>query len=200
MPSRKFSLLGPLTAPAPSRSPNDSNPIRGSPSIVRPALPDPLATPRPRYPDYMNDNAGPGWDAALTMGSILNNIPALPLALAGPFTQVLDVVSEIIDAVKAMHEGKDGCAHLILRTLTFLDCLVGELKESNGPILDGGPTAASTVYLEMEFNGNQRRCNPMVPFEPRGELSQARASETCDIEARRESDRLFEHFPNSHIH
>jgi hypothetical protein len=147
MPSRKFGLLRRPSAPAPSRSPNDSNPIRGSPSIVRRALPDPPAMSRPRYPDYMNENAGPGWDAAVTMGSILNNIPALALALAGPLTQVLDVVSEIIDVVKAMHDGKDGCAHLIFRTLTFLDCLVGELKESNGPILDGGPTAARLFTL-----------------------------------------------------
>jgi hypothetical protein len=100
--------------------------------------------PHLAYPDYINDNR---WDVALAIASILDDIPTLPLALAGPLDQVLDVVSGLMHAVKTMRDGQDGCAHLMFRVLKFLHSLVDGLKRSNFPILDGTPTAASLFTL-----------------------------------------------------
>ncbi|KAF9504685.1 hypothetical protein BS47DRAFT_1490112 [Hydnum rufescens UP504] len=60
---------------------------------------------------------GRGWDATLVISSILRDIPALPPALCDPFTQVFDVVSEVIEAVKTMRDGRDGCAQLMFTYL-----------------------------------------------------------------------------------
>jgi hypothetical protein len=60
------------------------------------------------------------------MASILDDLPNLPLVLTDPLSQVLDVISEIIDAVKAMREGKHACEYLIFQVLKFLQSLADE--------------------------------------------------------------------------
>ncbi|KAF9504593.1 hypothetical protein BS47DRAFT_660543 [Hydnum rufescens UP504] len=104
--------------PAPS---NDSSPNRLSTS----AHPEPPTTPHPLYPDYLNENTGLGWDAALVMSSIIRDMPALPRALSAPLSQVFDVVGEVIEAVKTLRDGRDGCTQLIVRVTKFLESFVG---------------------------------------------------------------------------
>jgi hypothetical protein len=72
-------------------------------------------------------------------------MPALPRALSAPLTQVFDVVAEVIEAVKTMRDGRDGCTHLIVRVTKFLESFVGGLKGSNIP--DNTTTASSLFIL-----------------------------------------------------
>ncbi|KAF9514637.1 hypothetical protein BS47DRAFT_868017 [Hydnum rufescens UP504] len=81
MPSRGFLSLRRPTVSSASPQSNHPNP-GGSPSIAQPTR-GPSTTPPPAYPDYINETARPGWDAALSMASMLDDIPSLPLALAG---------------------------------------------------------------------------------------------------------------------
>jgi hypothetical protein len=139
MPSRR--LFSSRTRNVRSALPNDSSPNRPSTS----AHPEPPAMPQPSYPDYLNQNAGPGWDAALVVTSIIRDIPALPRGLSGSLTQVLDVVAEVMEAVKTMHNGRDGCTQLIVRVTKFLESFVGGLKGSNIP--DNTAIASSLFFL-----------------------------------------------------
>jgi hypothetical protein len=143
--SRHFSRSRPTVS---SASPQSNDPTPGPPPSIAQSTPGPSTTPQPAYPDYMNENTTPGWDAAVAMASMLDNIPTLPLVLAGPLSQVLDVISGMIDAVKAMREGKDGCEHLIFRVLRFLQSLVDESRGSSMPIVEGTPTAARLFALK----------------------------------------------------
>ncbi|KAF9513699.1 hypothetical protein BS47DRAFT_946267 [Hydnum rufescens UP504] len=126
MPSRRLFARIRRSVKSPSAPSNDSSRNRPFTS-ARP-------NPQPSYPDYLNENAGSGWDAALIMSSIIRDMPALPRALSGPLTQVFDVVAEVIEAVKTMRNGRDGCTHLIVRVTKFLESFVGGLKGST--ILD----------------------------------------------------------------
>ncbi|KAF9503736.1 hypothetical protein BS47DRAFT_1402124 [Hydnum rufescens UP504] len=102
--------------------------------------------PQPSYPDYLNESAGPGWDATLVLASIIRDMPA---PLSGPLTQVVDVVAEVIEAVKTMRDGRDGCLHLIVRVTKFLESLVGGLKGSN--ISDNTAVASSLFILRRNL-------------------------------------------------
>ncbi|KAF9507675.1 hypothetical protein BS47DRAFT_283798 [Hydnum rufescens UP504] len=133
---RKRSVQPP---PAPS---NDSSPNQPSTSAH-------LEPPQQSYPDYLNENAGPTWDAALVMSSLIRDIPALPRALSGPLTQVFDVVGEVIEAVKTMRDGRDGCTQLIVRVVKFLESFVGGLKGSNIP--DNTAVASSLFILRRNL-------------------------------------------------
>ncbi|KAF9514640.1 hypothetical protein BS47DRAFT_868085 [Hydnum rufescens UP504] len=146
MPSRGFSSL--RGSAASLASPQSNDPAPGGPPSIAQSTPGPSTAPQPAYPDYMNENTSPGWDAAVAMASMLDNIPSLPLALAGPLSQVLDVISGMIDAVKAVREGKHGCEHLIFRVLKFLQSLVDESRGSSVPIVEGTPTAARLFALK----------------------------------------------------
>ncbi|KAF9503809.1 hypothetical protein BS47DRAFT_1490332 [Hydnum rufescens UP504] len=127
----------PPSAPSNASSPN------------QPSTSAPPTTPQQSYPDYLNENAGPGWDAALVMSSIIHDMPALPLALSGPLTQVFDVVGEVIEAVKTMHDGRDGCTQLIVRITKFLESYVGGLNGSS--ILDNTAIASSLFILRRNL-------------------------------------------------
>jgi hypothetical protein len=142
MPSRRLFSRRTRRVQSPSASPNDSSPNRRSNLPSTSAHPEPPTTPQPSYPDYLNENAGPGWDAALVLASIIRDIPA---PLSGPLTQVVDVVAEVIEAVKTMRDGRDGCTHLIFRVTKFLESFVGGLKGSI--ILDNTAIASSLFIL-----------------------------------------------------
>jgi hypothetical protein len=130
-----------------SASSQSSDPTPGGPTFVaQPTTPDP--PPQPAYPDYINENASPGWDATFAMASIVEDLPNIPLSLEGPLSQVLDVISGVVDAARAMREGKDGCKHLIFRVLKFLQSLVDESRGSNVPIIEDTPTAARLFALK----------------------------------------------------
>ena len=86
-------------------------------------------------------------DAAVAVVSVLKAVPALPMAIATPWNQIVDVVSGMIDAVKLMRDNRDECTHLITRVTKFLQSLVDEWRESNVQILDGTPTAARLMAL-----------------------------------------------------
>ncbi|KAF9507422.1 hypothetical protein BS47DRAFT_308972 [Hydnum rufescens UP504] len=55
---------------SPSGPSNSSSPNQPSSSTHR----EPPATPQLSYPDYLNENASPGWDAALVMSSLIRDI------------------------------------------------------------------------------------------------------------------------------
>ena len=86
-------------------------------------------------------------DATLNIASMLGDIPTLPPALAGPLTQIADVVSVTVDAVKLMRENQDECAHLVSRVLRFLRSLIDNLRASNVTIADSTLTAANLFTL-----------------------------------------------------
>ncbi|KAF9507376.1 hypothetical protein BS47DRAFT_1351795 [Hydnum rufescens UP504] len=68
---------------------------------------------------------------------MLDVVPALPLVLADPLTQVPDVTSGMIDIVNPVRERNDAFVHLIFEIfLKFFQCSVGEFKENDGSILD----------------------------------------------------------------
>jgi hypothetical protein len=91
--------------------------------------------------------SGPHWDAPLALSFILNDISTLPLAFVGPLTQIADVVSSTIDAVKLMGANKEECAYLVSRVLRLLRSLVDNMKASDVSFADGTPTAASLIAL-----------------------------------------------------
>ncbi|KAF9503706.1 hypothetical protein BS47DRAFT_1386404 [Hydnum rufescens UP504] len=128
MPSRR--LFSPRRRSVQSSSSlyNNSSPSGASTSVVRSSV---ATAPQPVYPDYLNDTAGRGWDAAVVMSSIIRDIPALPPALSDLFTQVSDVVSEVIEVVKTMRDGRDRCTQLMVRVTRFLEIFVNGLKEKN---------------------------------------------------------------------
>ncbi|KAF9502777.1 hypothetical protein BS47DRAFT_1019559, partial [Hydnum rufescens UP504] len=142
--SRRKRSVQPPSAPS-----NDSSPNRRSnrPSTSAPL--EPPSTPQQSYPDYLNENASPGWDAALVLSSIIRDMPALPRALSGPLTQVFDVVAEVIEEVKTMRNGRDGCTQLIVRVTKFLESFVDGLKGSN--ILDNTTIASSLFILRRNL-------------------------------------------------
>ncbi|KAF9508961.1 hypothetical protein BS47DRAFT_187623 [Hydnum rufescens UP504] len=128
MPSRRLFSRRRRSVQLSLPPPNDSPPNGASTSTTRPTI---ATAHQPVYPDYLNDTTGRGWDATLVISSILRDIPALPPALCDPFTQVFDVVSEVIEAVKTMRDGRDGCAQLMVRVTRFLETLVDGLKGKN---------------------------------------------------------------------
>jgi hypothetical protein len=146
MPSRRFFSQRRRGVQSLSPPSNDSFPDGPSITIVQHTPPDLPTAPQALYPDYLNESTGPGWDAAVAVTSIMKDIPAVPLALITPLTQVLDVVSGIRKAVETMRDGKDGCAHLIFRVVKFLHSLVDGLKGRNIP--DSTPTASSLFILK----------------------------------------------------
>ncbi|KAF9503731.1 hypothetical protein BS47DRAFT_1386390 [Hydnum rufescens UP504] len=97
--------------------------------------------PQPSYPDYLNESASPGRDATLVLASIIRDMPA---PLSGPLTQVVDVVAEVIEAVKTMRNGRDGCTHLIFWVTKFLESFVGGLK---GRIILDITAIASSLFI-----------------------------------------------------
>jgi hypothetical protein len=108
-----------------------------------------LEPPQRAYPDYVGGDAGgPRWDAALALPSIVTDISTLPLALAGPFNQVADVVSDTIEILKLMRDNRDECAHLISRVVRFLRSLMDSLKASKVSVANDTPTAASLIALK----------------------------------------------------
>ncbi|KAF9520146.1 hypothetical protein BS47DRAFT_1387488 [Hydnum rufescens UP504] len=147
--------------PSPSSQPRDSIPsVSTSTFAAQRTSPDdssrsqPTYSPtrsQPTYPDYPHDHAGSRLDSALALASIRVHIPALPGALVGPVTQVLDVLAEISEVVKTMREGKRDCDHLLFRVTMFLDSFVNELKASNVPIPDGSPTAVRLFALKSNL-------------------------------------------------
>lgn len=116
--------------------------------IAPSTLPEPSAPPQQAYPNYVDDNArGSRWNVTFALDSLLNDIPTLPLALAGPFTQVIDVVSGTVDAVRLMRGNREECEHLMARIVRFLRSLIDHLTASKVPIVDGTPTAARLFAL-----------------------------------------------------
>ncbi|KAF9507664.1 hypothetical protein BS47DRAFT_1488726 [Hydnum rufescens UP504] len=142
MPFRRLFSRRKRSVQPPSAPSNDSSPNQPSTSAH-------LEPPQQSYPDYLNENAGPAWDAALVMSSLIRDMPALPLALSGPLTQVFDVAGEVIEAVKTMRDGRDGCTQLIVRVMKFLESFVGGLKGSNIP--DNTAVASSLFILRRNL-------------------------------------------------
>jgi len=96
----------------------------------------------------LDDSNGGGWDATVVISSMIRNIPALPPALAAPFTQVFDVILEVIEAVKTMREGRDRCTRLMVRVTMFLETLVDALKGKN---IDDTKIASSLHILRRNL-------------------------------------------------
>ncbi|KAF9513721.1 hypothetical protein BS47DRAFT_948392 [Hydnum rufescens UP504] len=144
MPSRGLFSRRTPSVQSPSAPSNHSSPNRRSSRPSTSAHREPPATAQLSYPDYLNESASPGWDAALVMSSIIRDIPALPRALSGPLAQIFDVVAEVIEEVKTMRNGRDGCTQLIVRVTKFLESFVGGLKGNN--ILDNTAIASSLFF------------------------------------------------------
>ncbi|KAF9506352.1 hypothetical protein BS47DRAFT_1367418 [Hydnum rufescens UP504] len=126
---------------------SDSIPF-GSTSTAQPTSPDLPTRSQPTYPDFPNDHTGSEWNSTLAVAAVRVHIPALPGALVGPVTQVVDILAEISEAIKTMRDGKKGCVHLISRVMNFLHLFVEDLKGSNVPVPDGSPTAARLFALK----------------------------------------------------
>ena len=148
MSSRGFSLGRSSEVPSSASS--------GAASSYGPALLTPNAPPNSRpqtplqraYPDYVQDHAGfLALNSAIAVLSRLKDVPILPMAISGPWGQAINAVSEMVDAVKLMHENQDDCAHLITRVVNFLQSLADEWVASTAPNLDGTPTAARLIAL-----------------------------------------------------
>jgi hypothetical protein len=146
MPPRRLFSRRTRGIQSPSAKSNDSFPNRRSNRPSTSAHPEPPTPPQPSYPDYLNENATPGWDAALVMSSIIRDMPALPRTVSAPLSQVFDVAGEVIEAVKTMRDGRDGCTQLIVRVTKFLESFVDGLKGSN--ILDNMTIASSLFILK----------------------------------------------------
>ena len=151
MPSERFRLFGRPRVP-PSTPPNGPT-SPGSVFVSPSALPNPPApqppAPRRAYPDHVNDGAVRlGLNAALDIASILNDIPDLPQTIASPLTHVMDVMSEMMSAVKLLRKKKYECTRLVTRVVKFLQSLVDEWKTNNVPIVDGTPIAVKLIALK----------------------------------------------------
>ena len=140
MPFRKFRLPRRTNAAA-----------SGSAPIAPSVLQEPPAPPQGTYPDYVGDDtSGTRWDAPLSLTSILSDIQVLtlPMTVAGPLTQIADIVSSTVDAVKLMRENREECAHLVARIVRFLRSLIDNLRTSNVSTADSTPTAANLFTLK----------------------------------------------------
>jgi hypothetical protein len=146
IPSRELVSPRRPSVQSPSIPSRDFSSNKPSTSIVQHTFPGPPVVPQPVHLHYLHETAGPGWDVALAVTSVLEDIPDIPLLLATPLNQVLDVVSRIRDAVKSMRDGQDECTHLLFRVLKFLQFLVDGLKGRNIP--DSTPTASSLFALK----------------------------------------------------
>ena len=123
----------------------------GSALIAPSVLQEPPTPPRGTYLDYVGDHtSGTRWDASLSWPSILSDIQVLtlPLTVASPLTQIADIVSATIDAVRLMRENREECAHLVARVVRFLRSLIENLRASNVSTADGTPTAANLYTLK----------------------------------------------------
>ena len=109
------------------------NALTSESALIAPSvLQEPPAPLRRVYPDHAgHDTSGPHWGDALVATSIVNDIPTLPLAIAVPLTQIADIVSVTLDAVKVMRENREECTHLVDRVVRFLRSLIDNLKASN---------------------------------------------------------------------
>ena len=151
MPPRLWPFRKPRV---PTSTPTNAATSSGSATIGLNVLPDPPTPQSPErppreYPDYVDSDAsGPRWDAPLALPSIFIDIPTLPPGLAGPLTQVADVVSSTVEAVKLMRENREECAHLVSRVVRFLRSLIDNVRASNVSFSDGTPTAASLIALK----------------------------------------------------
>ena len=140
MPFGKFWLLRRTNAAA-----------SGSALVASSVLQGPAAPSQVAYPDYVGDDtSGTRWDVSLSFPSILSDIQVLtlPLTVAGPLTQIADIVSVTIDAVRLMRENREECAHLVARVVRFLRSLIVNLRTSNVSTPDGTPTAANLYTLK----------------------------------------------------
>ncbi|KAF9503935.1 hypothetical protein BS47DRAFT_735403 [Hydnum rufescens UP504] len=149
MPSRKHFSPRRRNDQSPSLPSNDPSPNKLSTSMLQRTLAEPPVAPQPVYPHYPKKTARLPLDVALAVASILEDIPAVPLELIIPLTQVLDVISGIWDAVKAMRDGKDRWVDLLFRVLRFVHSLVDRLKGRNIP--DSTPTASSLFTLKSNL-------------------------------------------------
>ncbi|KAF9513702.1 hypothetical protein BS47DRAFT_1457266 [Hydnum rufescens UP504] len=123
MPSRRLFSTRTRRVQSPSTPSNDSSPNQPSTS----PHPQPPTMPQPSYPDYLNESAGPGWDATLVLASIIRDMPT---PLSGPLTQVVDCRGGV-------------------RVTKFLESFVGGLKGSN--ISDNTAVASSLFILRRNL-------------------------------------------------
>ncbi|KAF8342543.1 hypothetical protein F5887DRAFT_350425 [Amanita rubescens] len=155
MPPRMFQLLRRLRGPR--SAPTDAAPSSASPEIAtshhpNPPIPQLFQPPQQPYSDSIQDGAGGShWDAALALPSILTDIRSLPPGLVGPLSQVADVVSSTVEAVKLMRENKDECAHLLSRVVRHLRALVATMRGSNVSFTDGTPIAVCLIALKSNL-------------------------------------------------
>ncbi|KAF9506199.1 hypothetical protein BS47DRAFT_456835 [Hydnum rufescens UP504] len=155
MPSRRSFLHRRPGIASTSQHFRGSNPESSSVASNAPTT-LPMASLRSHPNNVSNDTSRPVWDAALAVASIVDKIPSVPLALAGPLTQILDVASATMDIVKTMREGQEGCIRLIYRVLNFLQSLVEELRTIKAPVPDDTPTAARLFALKRFFSFRSR--------------------------------------------
>jgi len=159
-----------------------------------PELPVPPDQPplRRMYPEYINGHpSAPGWDPAAAIGTMLEHIPTLPLSIADPLRQVVDVASGIIRTIEDMLQNRDDCAHLMNQVVKFLQSLVDDLTMSKVPILDGTPTAARLFALKsnlMSIQENAERWSHL------GALGAYVKSEEIKVAISRHTDNLMDCF------
>jgi hypothetical protein len=215
MPSRSPSSPQGLNIPSTSPRPDDSIPS-GSSSIPQRALAPVYPTALPRASQQYITNGLSLWDSDVAVASILDAVIALPAAFVQPVTQVLDVASGVVKAVKTMREGKRGFERLLRRVLNILQSLVDELRTIDGPIDADTPTVKRLSALEryglccryasfgfayfslliQQIDRHQRRCDTVCRFECRRSHYEAQGNQSRAINARGRSHRLFDDVPS----
>ncbi|KAF9510911.1 hypothetical protein BS47DRAFT_1406450 [Hydnum rufescens UP504] len=80
---------------------------------------------------------------------MIRDIQLLPPMLSGPLAQVFDIISEVIEVVKTMRDGRDRCTQLMVRVTRFLETLVDALK---GKKIDDMRIASSLHILTQYSN------------------------------------------------
>lgn len=168
MPPTKF---WPIRRPrAPRSTPPDAAASSASAAIAPsdhtdPPIPQLSEALQPAYPDYVHGGAsGPRWDAALALPSILADLRTLPPGLAGPLSQIPDILSGTVEAVKLMRENKEACAHLVSRVTKLFRSLINSMMESNASFGEGTATAASLVTLMRYIFLRRCTCSMLNPF------------------------------------
>ena len=133
----------PLTKIWPSRRPRV--PPNAAASSASPAIAqsDPPNPPQHLYPDYIRSGAsGPLPDVILTL------LTDIPLGFPGPLSQVADILSSTVEAVKLMHENQEECAHLVSRVVKFIQSLKDGMRATNVSFDDGTSTAVGLIALK----------------------------------------------------
>lgn len=102
---------------------------------------------QPDYVDYAHMSSSDHFlSGSLTITTLFKDISSI-VPHAGPLTQVLGLIKELIVVVTEMRDNQEACNRLIERILRFLKNIVYEAARLNVPLQEGTATAARLKAL-----------------------------------------------------